>query len=383
MKRVVTDKDLRTALDNGEDLRALIAGALLTPSAQDLVGNLKLTASAPTAAATSAPLGKNQPARGDRFTPSGMPIATGSEPVLPDFEFKWTPGSDPKTSQEMLRFFNSPEIARLKDKIVEIGQRIWRQGYVDGNGGNITVRVGDNMVLCTPTLISKGFMQAEDICMVDLDGNQIAGTRPRTSEVNTHLGIMKAEPKAKSCVHAHPPHGTAFAVASVKPPTCLIPEPEVFLGEIGLAEYQTPGTPENAKSVGALAKKHQSILMENHGVIVWGNDLEDAYWKMENTDAYCRIVWIASQLGAGLKQYSPAKLQELIALRKKLGMPDHRGDMRECELCDNDEFRPGVVCVNETPDPGCGCHGDEPEISLDANAEKMVREATEKIIQTL
>ena len=146
-----------------------------------------------------------------------------------------------------------------------IGERIWNKGYVDGNGGNITVRVGDNMVLCTPTLISKGFMIPDDICMVDLDGNQIAGTRPRTSEVNTHLAIMKAEPKAKSCVHAHPVYGTAFAVAGVVPPACLIPEPEVFLGVIGLASYQTLVLRRTLVRSVLLATKHQSIFMQNHG----------------------------------------------------------------------------------------------------------------------
>ena len=117
---------------------------------------------------------------------------------------------DPKTAKDLEKFFYSPEIESLKQRICEIGKRIWNKGYVDGNGGNITVRVGDNLVLCTPTLISKGFMTPEDLCMVDMDGNQVAGTRPRTSEVNTHLGIMKHEPKAKSCVHAHPIYATAF-----------------------------------------------------------------------------------------------------------------------------------------------------------------------------
>ena len=117
--------------------------------------------------------------------------------------------------------------------MVKIGQRIYGRGYVDGNGGNITIRVGDNLILCTPTLISKGYMTVDDICMVDLDGLQVAGTRPSTSEVKTHLGIIKRVPEAKSCVHAHPIHATAFAVANVVPPSCLIPESEVFLGEIG------------------------------------------------------------------------------------------------------------------------------------------------------
>ncbi len=100
----------------------------------------------------------------------------------------------------------------------DIGRRIWEKDYVDGNGGNITIRVGDNLVLCTPTLISKGFMRPEELCLIDLDGRQLAGTRKRTSEALTHLGIMKRQPAAKACVHAHPPHATAFAIANVRHP---------------------------------------------------------------------------------------------------------------------------------------------------------------------
>ena len=331
MSKLYTAKDLEQMIKQGQSLDHVPADAKLTPMARDLMRQHRRSAPAKAAAPAA-------------------PAAAASKhvmihnPVLPNAVYEWKPGGDPKTAAEIERFFYSKEIQALKQRICQIGERIWNKGYVDGNGGNITVRVGDNLVLCTPTLISKGFMTADDICMVDLDGNQVAGTRPRTSEVNTHLGIMKAEPKAKSCVHAHPVYATAFAVAGVVPPSCLIPEPEVFLGEIGFASYQTPGTPENAKEVGALAKRHQSILMQNHGVICWGNDVEDAYWKMENTDAFCQTVSISMQIG-GPKSYSPDKLKDLITIRKKLGMPDHRlEELKECELCDA-----GEITVNTRP----------------------------------
>lgn len=325
MSKFYTAKDLEQLIKQGQSLDHVSATAKLTPMARDMMRRHR----------------RNAPVKTSTSSTTSNPVGGRvkiHDPVLPNVVYDWSPGGDPKTVAELERFFYSQEIQELKQRICQIGERIWSKGYVDGNGGNITVRVGDNLVLCTPTLISKGFMTVDDICMVDLDGNQVAGTRPRTSEVNTHLGIMKAEPKAKSCVHAHPVYATAFAVAGVVPPACLIPEPEVFLGEIGLAGYQTPGTAENAKEVGALAKRHQSILMQNHGVICWGNDVEDAYWKMENTDAFCQTVSISMQLG-GPKSYSPDKLKDLITIRKKLGMPDHRlEELKECELCDAGEF---------------------------------------------
>ena len=359
MRTIITEKDLREMLGRGEDLGRIPADALLTPSARDFLAN---------APASTGVTAKSSPA------PSG-------EPIIPDYEYHWKPGADPKTPQDIQRFFNSSEIGQLKKRMCDIGRRIWEKDYVDGNGGNLTVRVGDNLVLCTPTLISKGFMKPEDICMVDLDGNQVAGTLKRTSEVNTHLGIMKRQPKAKSCVHAHPPHATAFAVASVKPPTCMIPEAEVFLGEIGLAPYETPGTTENARVVGEMGVNHQSIIMENHGVITWGKDIEDAYWKMENTDAYCKTIWVASQLGNGLKSFGQDKLKDLIRIRQSLGMEDKRADLKECELCDNNEFRPGVTCAVPGA-PVAGSNGSSGAAG-DPEAEEMVRAITEMIEKEL
>ncbi|MEX0326566.1 MAG: class II aldolase/adducin family protein [Puniceicoccaceae bacterium] len=361
MSKFYTAKDLERMIAQGTCLKTLPADAKFTPMARDILRKHKVK---PGSAAPQASSGSG----------SSVKIHT---PVLPDAEYNWKPGGDPKTATELEKFFYSPEIQALKERICHIGKRIWDKGYVDGNGGNITVRVGDNLVLCTPTLISKGFMTPDDLCLVDLDGNQVAGTRPRTSEVNTHLGIMKNEPKAKSCVHAHPVHATAFAVAGVTPPSCLIPEPEVFLGEIGLASYQTPGTPENAAEVGALAKKHQSILMQNHGVICCGKDVEDAYWKMLNTDAFCQTVTVAMQIG-GPKQYGTDKLKELIELRKKLGMPDYRLDeLKECELCDIGEHT-----VHSNPQPGtCSCSA-EPAPAGDVD-EAVVQQITDMIMNEL
>jgi L-fuculose-phosphate aldolase len=311
MRKVITAADVEQLLRTGASLDSLPADAILTPSARDLLRSRRLPAR-PSAAAPQADCGCAH-------------------------------AVDLKNPASIEAFFHSPALEVIKAKMCDIGRRMWEKDYVDGNGGNITVRVSDDLVLCTPTLISKGFMQPSDMCLIDLEGRQVAGTKKRTSEALTHLGIMKRQPKARACVHAHPPHATAFAVASVVPPPCLIPEAEVFIGKIGLAEYQTPGTPENANAVGHVGVDHQVVLMQNHGVIAWGSDVEDAHWKMENIDAYCKTVWIASQLGSGLHSFGPAKLKELIAIRQKLGMDDARLGTKDCDLCAPGDFRAAAV----------------------------------------
>ncbi len=359
MRKVITAQDVDALLRSGQPIPA---DAILTPSARDAL------------------LSKASPLPGRDHHPQQVaspPASKGREPIVPDFEFKWRPGADPKTPSQVEAYFRSPEIEALKKRMCDIGRRIWEKDYVDGNGGNITVRVGDNLVLCTPTLISKGFMKPEELCLIDLDGRQLAGTRKRTSEAMTHLGIMKRQPNAKACVHAHPPHATAFAVAGVKPPACLIPEAEVFLGDIGYAKYQTPGSPANADEVGEVGRDHQCVIMENHGIIVWGKDVEDAYWKMENVDSYCKTVWVASSLAGGnLHQISTGGVRELIALRKKLGMPDTRDQLKECELCDNSDFRPGVTCSAPPREAGDGA-------PADPAVEAMVGKIAEQILKQL
>ena len=118
---------------------------------------------------------------------------------------------------------------KLREEMCEVGRRVYNKGFAAANDGNISYRLSEDRVLCTPTRVSKGFMKPEDLCLVDLDGNQLAGVKKRTSEILMHLSIMKAQPKARAVSHAHPPHATGFAVAGVEPPTCMIPEIEVFI----------------------------------------------------------------------------------------------------------------------------------------------------------
>ena len=137
---------------------------------------------------------------------------------------------------------NSFEANALRAEMIRVGRKLWERQYVDGNGGNISVRLGTKYVLCTPTLLSKGDLEPADICLSDLEGNILAGDRSRTSELLLHLEIYKANPKARAVVHCHPPYATAFAITGTTPPNGLIPEYEIFIGPAAIAPYETPGT---------------------------------------------------------------------------------------------------------------------------------------------
>jgi len=188
-------------------------------------------------------------------------------------------------------------LAQLKEEICDIGRRIYAKGFAAGNDGNISFRLNEKEVLCTPTMISKGFMKPSDLCIVDMEGNQIGGNRKRSSEVLLHLTIMKERPDIRSVVHCHPPHATAFAVAREPIPQCVLPEVEVFLGDVPITRYETPGGQKFADTVKPFVKKSNVVILANHGTVSFGETVEKAYWWTEILDAYCRILMLAKDLG--------------------------------------------------------------------------------------
>jgi L-fuculose-phosphate aldolase len=231
-------------------------------------------------------------------------------------------------------------IHKLKQDICEIGRRIYDRGFAAANDGNITIRIGENEVLCTPTMICKGFIKPDDICTVDMQGNQLSGHRKRTSEVLLHLAIMKERPDVKGCVHCHPPHATAFAVAREPIPQCVLPEVEVFLGDVPMTTYETPGGQKFADTVLPFVKKSNVIILANHGTVSFGESVERAYWWTEILDAYCRILMLSRQLGK-VTYFTEGQTRELLDLKRKWGFKDPRLDpgMENCDICANDVFR--------------------------------------------
>jgi L-fuculose-phosphate aldolase len=267
---------------------------------------------------------------------------------------------------------------KIKEQICEIGRRVYAKGFAAANDGNISYRIGENEVLCTPTMVCKGFMKCEDMCKVDLEGKQIAGTRKRSSEILLHLAVYKSRPDVKAVVHCHPPHATAFAVAGVPIPQCVLPEVEVFLGDVPTAVYDTPGTQKFADTIVPHLKASNTIILANHGTVTFGPDLEKAYWNSEIIDAYCRILILAKQLG-NVNYFSPQQTKELLDLKKRLGYDDLRNREGEnCDLCANATFGRGYVEPAAPVAPGKNGH------AAGANdLDEVVRLVTDQVMAAL
>jgi len=141
-------------------------------------------------------------------------------------------------------------------------------------------------------------------------------------------------------VHCHPPHACAFAIAREPIPQCILHEVEVFLGDVPITKYETPGGQAFADTIAPFVKKTNIILLANHGTVSYGNDVERAYWWTEILDAYCRMLLLSKQLGR-VNFFTEDKERELLELKSKWGWSDPRNteEYKNCDICANDIFR--------------------------------------------
>jgi len=214
----------------------------------------------------------------------------------------------------------------IKNEICSVGRKLWLRGFVDGNGGNISFRIGEDEIICTPTLFSKFDLTPDDLCLIDLAGNKLAGRERPTSEARLHLEVYKNAPQAKAVVHCHSPYATAYAICGHVPPPAISSEFDIFIGSAALAQYETPGTPEFAETVRPYVANHNAILLANHGVMCWADTPTHAEWYVENLEAFCQTFLIARQFGVPYSRIPEEKAEALKSIRKMQGLPNGNND---------------------------------------------------------
>ena len=250
--------------------------------------------------------------------------------------------------------------AQLRADIVEIGRRLYARGYTASNDGNISVRLDDGRLLMTPTGVCKGFMDAEMMCITDLEGRKLAGARNPSSEIQMHLEVYRQRPEIQAVVHAHPPVATAFAVAGIALDRAVLAEVVTTLGSVPIAEYATPSTKELPEAVRKYVKAHDGMLLANHGALTLGTDLFSAYYKMETIEHFANISFVARMLG-GERLLSKDEVMRLQGLRGSYGIaspapicldPPPGGSVEvDCQALVAPSSSPGERLVPERPAP--------------------------------
>ena len=222
-----------------------------------------------------------------------------------------------------------------RQDIVEIGRLMFQKSWIAANDGNITVRLDRERILATPTGMSKGMMQPDDMVILDLRGSKISGSREPTSEIAMHLKIYELRPDVHAVVHAHPPVSTGFAVAGRALNIALLPEVVVGLGSIPLAAYGLPGTPELTAPMIPLIPGHDALLMANHGAVCFGEDVYQAYFRMETVEHFARIVLVAELLG-GANALPRREVEKLLESRSRYGVKSRAAAAPECLMTAED-----------------------------------------------
>jgi L-fuculose-phosphate aldolase len=213
-------------------------------------------------------------------------------------------------------------------EICRVGQLMYERSYVVSSDGNISVRLDDGRVLATPTMTCKGRMTEDSLAVTDASGRQLSEKKP-SSELAMHLLIYNERDDVRAVCHAHPPHGTAFAVAGLAIDQPILSEVILTLGCVPLAGYGTPSTDELSDAMRPLIKHHNALLMANHGAVAYGSDLWQAFDRLETLEHTARIAILSRILG-GSKNLSAEAIEKLINVREAAG---YLGEGARCQAC--------------------------------------------------
>jgi L-fuculose-phosphate aldolase len=200
----------------------------------------------------------------------------------------------------------------VRDEIVEVGRRLYARGLIAATEGNISVRVGDAL-LVTAGGTNKGFLERAQVLKTDLNGRPLEAGRPVSSEVAMHAAIYKRRPEARAVVHAHPPAATAFAVVHAPLDQPLLAEAVLLLGPVPLVRYAPPSTAELAEAASEAFANANAVLLANHGAVALGETLARAHQRMETLEHLARVTLLARSLGQP-RPLPPDEVERLLGL---------------------------------------------------------------------
>ena len=220
------------------------------------------------------------------------------------------------------------EEQQARKLIIEVGKLMYERSYVVSSDGNVSIRLDENRVMASPTMTCKGRMTEDGLAITDMDGKAL-NDRKASSELAMHLLIYKMRPDVKAVCHAHPPHGSAFAVAGMAIDQPILSEVILTLGCVPLTSYGTPSTDELTESMKPFVHHHNALLMANHGAVAYGDDLWQAFDRLETLEHTAKISILSRALG-GPTNLPPDAIEKLIHIREKAG---YLTETARCQSC--------------------------------------------------
>ncbi|MBI5788806.1 MAG: class II aldolase/adducin family protein [Candidatus Schekmanbacteria bacterium] len=250
----------------------------------------------------------------------------------------------------------------LRAYIVEICRRMYDKNFVAAGDGNVSVKLSADRFLTTPSGQHKGYLHPDQMVVVDARGQKISGDYNPSSEMPMHLAAYAKRPDIGAVIHAHPPISTAFSIAGISLAKCILPEVVLSLGMIPTTRYATPTTSEGAEVIQEHIGDYDALILERHGSLTVGKDLDAAYMKLERIEHAAMITYIARDLGHA-RPLSRDQVSKLLLARQKLGL---KSNFPGCDRCG--------ACLNENADEEAA----KATIQLD---ESLIASIVEEIIK--
>jgi L-fuculose-phosphate aldolase len=234
----------------------------------------------------------------------------------------------------------------LRQFLVEICHRLYRQGMIAAGDGNVSARLDDERVLVTPTGFHKGFIREDDLVITDLQGKLLRGTKKPSSEFLMHELIYAERPEMRAVVHAHPPITVGLALAGVSLAQCVLSETCLVLGAILTAPYSTPTTHEVPDVLRPYVRQSNAVVMDRHGALTYGRSLDEAYNRMEAMEHAAKITHAARVIGP-VTPLPAREVDKLQQLARDLGIPRAPDPCTLCNACPNGSGGPIAMTTDE------------------------------------
>jgi L-fuculose-phosphate aldolase len=275
---------------------------------------------------------------------------------------------------DIMREISFPSDYEARQEILEIGRRMYAKNYVAANDGNISCRVAEDTIFATPTGVSKGYMSADQLVKIRLDGTVLqAGDLMPSSEIKMHLRLYNENPLIMGVTHAHPPVCTSFAIAGVSLDKAIYPEALVSVGTVPCVHYEPPGSQGVPDSVAPYCRDYNAVLLANHGALSWGSSLMEAYFRLESMEHYATILMYTGNIIGKANVLSRDQVREVLKIREKLGITT--GGVPSC--CAGE---PTNLCDVLSAPPASGGDCDAPAQSPEeAVVERVTREVVKRL----
>lgn len=202
---------------------------------------------------------------------------------------------------------------KVVDELIRYGKIAGEKNYTPGVSGNLSARFGENVIITTSGS-ANGYLTEDDFVVIDYAGNVVQGKGKPSSEKFLHLEFYKQRLDINYIFHVHSVCLSAFASCGRALAEPIMPENIFYFGQIPLAEYGLPGSMDLVEKTALYFKDYDAILMANHGVIIGGKSVRDAYLKLELAESYAQVI-INCELLGGAKHLTNEQVKEIIALK--------------------------------------------------------------------